>query len=581
MTSTAQASLFDRVMPVSGVRATVARVGDPDGLRPYQRQAVEAILRELSAGYSTMAVMATGTGKTQTFGAVAKHWAGRVLVLAHRKELIDQARGRLAEMTGEFVGVEKAARAAVGERIVIGSVQTLKGIDRLLRFPPGYFALIIIDEAHHAVATSYRLILNHFTGAKVLATKPGEAHVDGVVNDTRVLGVTATADRADALAMEQVFSSVAFRYDIDQGQADGYLVPVEILPVAVAGIELAAVKTTAGDFNQGQLEAIMGAEKVLHGVCNEKLFETCGDRRTIGFATSVANAKAMAEIMNRHRPGCARWVCGKTPEAEREAILGGHKRGEYQFLFNVGVLTEGYDDPAISCILMVRPTKSRALYAQMLGRGLRPAPGKVDCLVLDFTGNSGKHKLVSALDILGGRWSEDVIARAKANAAKKGSVAQRSEEALRKAAAELEAEEAAEVARRARIVATKVEWKIGAKVDPFSVLGISDDGEFDSRSPPIQVDQVRTLEKFKIDVPDGCTRAQAGRLIQAAIVRMKKGLATYKQIKKLSQFGIAAQRMYMSTASKLMDAIAKNGWRDLPAARVAEIIASRQTGEDG
>jgi len=585
MASTTQFSLFDRVLPSPAARVRpviVAPVGDPDGLRPYQREAVEAIHRELQKHDSTLIVMATGTGKTQTFGAVAKRWEGRVLVLAHRKELIDQARKRLSLMTNEFVGVEKAARAAVGERIVIGSVQTLKGIDRLLKFPPGYFSLIVIDEAHHSCAVSYRLMLNHFTGAKLITLEKGKPHVisNGVTNDTKVLGVTATPDRADELAMEQVFTSVAYRYDIDRGQAEGFLCPVEILPIVVEGIKLAAVKTTAGDFNQGQLDAVMGAEKVLHGVCNEKLFEHCGDRRVVGFATSVANAASMAEILNRYRPGCARAVNGKTPEKEREAILKGHQRGEYQFLFNVGVLTEGYDDPAISCILMIRPTKSRALYAQMMGRGLRPAPGKADLLVLDFSGNSGKHKLVSALDILGGRWSEDVIARAKADAKKPGNVAKRSEEALRAAAKAIEDEKNAEIARRAQIKAETVEWRIKKNGDALAAFGVKSSGEFDSRSPPITMDQIARLSRFKIDIPPNCTRAQASKIIGIAIMRMRRGWATYRQVEKLSRHGISAQQMPMATATKLITAIYANGGRDLPPDRVTAIINSREVGED-
>lgn len=550
----ANLSLFDRAPMLR--RHVVAPAGDVDGLRPYQREAVTRIGSELAGNRSTLLVMATGTGKTQTFGAVAKHWPGRVLVLAHRDELIDQARSRLSKMTGEFVGVEQAERSALGERIVIGSVQTMCREARLKAFPVDRFGLVVVDEAHHAVARTYRKIIDHFASAKLL-------------------GVTATPDRADESAMGQVFDTVAFTYDIQDGIRDAYLCPVVVQQVQVDAIDLSAVKTTAGDLNQGQLDAVMASEEALHGIARPTM-ELSGDRRTILFTTSVDNAHRLAEVLNRYRGGCARAVDGTTSFDTRRDLLRGHKAGEYQFLCNVGVLTEGYDDPAVACIAMARPTKSRALYAQCIGRGLRPFPGKADCLVLDFSGNSGRHKLVSGLDILAGKWPDEVVERAKADAKK--SPAMRSDEALARAAAAIEAEKQAEIAKRARIKA-KVDYKANI-VDPFGVLGMSSEREH-FPSGPLTPGQLDTLNKFRIDVPEGCSRVQASRLISNAIMRKAKGLATYRQVRALSKYGIPAQQMYMATAGRLMDAIAKNGWKPIAPAEVSRIVNAREVGEDG
>jgi superfamily II DNA or RNA helicase len=556
MSAAASLSLFDWAA-TPRVAAPIARADDTDGLRPYQLTAAANARAELGRHRSTLVVMPTGTGKTQTFGSVAKRWPGRVLVLAHREELIDQARGRLVEMTGEYVGTEQAAWRAQSERLVVGSVQTLRP-GRLARFARDHFSLVIVDEAHHAVARTYRAVLDHFDGAKVL-------------------GVTATPDRADESAMGQVFESVAFVYDIQDAIRDGYLVPITCQMVHVAGVDLSAVKTVAGDLNQGQLDAVMASEEALHGIARPTL-ELAGDRRTILFTTSVDNAHRLAEVLNRYRPGSARAIDGGTAPDLRKATLAGHKRGDFQFLCNVQVLTEGYDDPGVACIAMGRPTKSRALYTQCIGRGLRPAPGKTDCLVLDFAGNSGRHKLVSALDILAGKWPEDVVARAKEEAERGAQLS--AEEALEKAARELENERQRAAAKRARIKA-EVRWQTRT-IDPFAVLGVRDrDDDGAGGRQPITPGQVTQMEKFSIDVPQGCTRAQASRLISAAIARRRAGLSTYKQARKLSRYGVDASRMYMTTASKVLDAISSNGWHPISPAEVNRIVNSREVGEDG
>ncbi len=453
--------------------------------------------------------------------------------------------------------------------LVVGSVQSMCRKARLHRFAPDTFTLVVVDEAHHAIAPTYRRILDYVAPAKVL-------------------GVTATPDRGDALAMEVVFESVAYTYDIQDGIRDRILKPVDTKVVTVGAIDLAGVKTVAGDFNQGQLDAVMGSEEALHGIVKPTL-EMAGDRRTIVFTTSIDNAHRMAEIFNRYRSGCARAVDGTTELGTRRSTLSGHKGGDYQFLCNVGVLTEGYDDPGVSCIVMGRPTKSRALAAQMIGRGLRPEDGvrvrdDETCLVLDFKGTHRHALTVSAINVLAGRWPEDVIERAKDDAAKApaNKPPQSVEAALKAAAAAIKAEEDAARAKRERIKASKVEYH-ATSIDPFRVMGVSggDEDQDDGKGRPATPGQIDQLHKFGMDVPTGLTTAKASKLIGTAIMRMRNGLASYKQLKLLDKYGVNGRQMYFRTASRVIDAISQNNWRALSPDQLSRAVGAREVGEDG
>jgi superfamily II DNA or RNA helicase len=365
----------------------------------------------------TLAVLPTGTGKTVCFAHVAKTWLdsdrGRVLIMAHREELIQQAADKVLQVTGLHADIEmgesRADQCSLIDQapVVITSVQTMCRPNRHERFDPRQFGLLIVDEAHHATAPTYRRVIDHF------AQNP----------DLRILGVTATPDRADEEALGQAFESVAFTYEIETAIQDGWLVPIEQQFVQVQGLDLSGCRTTAGDLNEGDLARIMETEENLHGVVHPAL-ELAGDRPSLFFMASVAHAERGAEIANRHQAESAVCLHGKTPRDERREKLKAFSRGEFQHLFNCGLFLEGFDETSIAVVAMARPTKSRALYAQAVGRGTRPLPGLVDglddaaarrraiamshkpgLLVLDFVGNSGRHKLVSTADILGGNYS--------------------------------------------------------------------------------------------------------------------------------------------------------------------------------
>ena len=687
--------------------------GPPPGLRPYQEEAVNASLRELDSARSTLVVMPTGSGKSLVFTEIAKRRPNdRILFLAHRDELLTQARDHFTNRLQETVGLDKADAFGGDERIIIGSIQTVSMPTRLERFDPKRFDLVMCDECFpagtmiatptgnipiEAIRESDRVLawdekaetLVHGTVARTMRRRPrslvsisheygilvctpnhpvltpkgwkvagaldigcmvayagreegrvslwsrvdsveiqepssdgrfeglcrddlvynfevADLHTyvaNGVIvhnchhapapsyrrvvdyfGDAKVWGCTATPDRADEKAMGQLFDSVAFLYEIEDAINDGYLCDVRCSRIEIAGLDLSNVKTVAGDLNQGELDAVMAVEEVLLGVADATMREA-GTRKTVLFTTSVANADKLAEILNRHRKDCAKTVNGKTEMKERRGVLMDFQDGKFQFLTNVGIATEGWDCPTAACIAIARPTKSRALYSQMAGRGLRPHPSKPDgCLILDFCGNSGRHRLASALDVLGGRYTEEEEELAQEIVAKNPGMKARDAIDQAHARAEREKAMAEEAARRAAIKAHAIYVK--QDVNPFGVFHMNVDRERELAERfggKIASDkQMRLLEKLKIPLPQGCTSQLASKLISTAFVRRDKHLATFSQLKTLQKYGINEINIGFSRASEVIDAIASNGWNPLAFSRLDAILGrERQPGDDG
>lgn len=548
-------------------------------LRPYQDECVTNILTELREGRRTLAVMPTGTGKTVVFGSVAAEWTtGRVLVMAHRDELIRQAQDKVGAIVGETPEIEMGDdyatdRGVLTSHVVVTSVQTMCRERRHSRFKPNDFGLLIIDEAHHAVASTYGKVIDYFSQNPSL----------------KILGVTATPDRTDEMALGRIFESVAYQYEISDAIKDGWLVPVEQQFVFVEGLDFSNARTTAGDLNGGDLAAEMEKEKALHGVVGPTM-ELAGDQQTLLFAASVAHAERMCEIINRHRPDSAEFVCGTTPMEERREMIRRYSRGDFQFLCNCGVATEGFDEPRIGVVAIARPTKSRSLYAQMAGRGTRPLPGLVDglddaaqriaairasakssVLILDFVGNSGRHKLCCTADILGGNYDDAIVDRARDNAAKKSAKGERADmtQELFDAKEQIEAE-----ARRRRAAITAQARYQTTKVSPFDVFDIvpnREPGWHKGRRPTDKM--LAYLQKSGI--PDKelseLTFSSAGQLIGEINGRRDKGLCTYKQAKTLAKYGESTDVGFKEASAKI-DAIARNGWKPLPKVEVAESV---------
>lgn len=356
-------------------------------LRDYQLRAIAEVRRELAEVDRVLVQLPTGTGKTATFLAWLDECRsagelGRALVIAHRRELIQQPIDRMAEHFPDLsalAGVVMADRNDVGARVIVATVQTLQSDRRAAQIlAHGPITHIVIDECHHATASTYRALLDRFPGAKVL-------------------GMTATPKRADGDGLSRVFQRVAFRMPISMAIREGALVPFNALGVQLP-ISLAGLKETADGWEAEPLGNLLSAENVLEIVFDHWQQYAQG-RQTIAFTASVAQAHATAARFEAHGiPAAA--VSGETPTAERDDILRRYSRGELRMVANCQVLVEGFDAPQTSAVLMICPTKSDLAYVQKLGRGLRTAEGKADCLVLDFSPIE-ERDVIMAGDVLG------------------------------------------------------------------------------------------------------------------------------------------------------------------------------------
>ncbi len=540
-------------------------------MRPYQLEAVEAVEAAWNSHRSTLLVMATGLGKTVTFAHIIDRTpSGRTMVIAHREELIRQGASKIEAVTGRPCEIEMADERADFNRfnpgrVVVASKDTLHE-KRLARFDPSTFSRLIIDEAHHAVADTYRRIID-WAGRNPAC---------------KVLGVTATPDRLDEQALGKVFGSVAMVYDIVDGINDGYLVPISQRLVSVDSLDYAKLHTLAGDFNSKDLAELMEYEENLHKVA-DPIMRLARWKKTLVFAASVAHGERLAEILNRHRNGSARFISGKTPTDDRKTILHDFKAGKFQFLVNVGVFTEGFDEPTIELVAVARPTKSRALYAQMIGRGTRPLPGLVESLaepeerraaitasrkpcleVLDFEGNSGQHKLITVADVLGGDHDDEIIEAANQAARAAGkpldmliaiAAAQKDRYAQR------ERERAILLSKR-NAIRGKTEFSTKV-VDPFNVLDLEPwrARGWDHNEPATEK-QVAFLDKAGVPTVS-LTKNMARQLITEVIHRRNTGACTYKQAKILKKHGYDGNATF-GEAHNIIDALAANGWRRLP-----------------
>ena len=622
-------------------------------LRDYQQKAVDSVLAAWKDHRSCVVVLPTGCGKTVVFAEVIKQRLtadGSAMILAHREELIRQAADKVSSITGQDTQIEMGPMKVTpmfGKMppVVVSTVQT-QITGRIKNFNPSEFTTLVIDEAHHATSSSYRQCIDHYF------QNPG----------CRLLGVTATPDRADETALGNVFETVAFEYSVTDAIRDGWLVPVKQKLVKVGSLDFSGISTTAGDLNQGELAEVLEDEQNLHSVAVPTL-EICGNRRAIIFAASVKQAERLAEILNRgtpsyppaDRPLCdskgamrgarntktggaanlaseiesagssngsapdgatidvptdssfgspranghesgasaptqgdtkaevtqdrAAWLCGKTDKGDRAQILKDFREGKIQFVVNVGVLTEGFDDAGVEVVVMARPTKSRALYAQMAGRATRPAAevagklgtldaearrkliaesSKPSCLIIDFVGNSGRHKLVTTADILGGKdLDEDAEIAAEVKRRCTGSAEGLDMlEEIEKVKEEIKQRRFRDAQSRKFITATAKFTTFS--VDPFDVFDLA----ASVRHPKSGIDTYRLSfkqrallrERIKVN-PDSISPSEGKALIDEYFRRVTNKLATFAQTKLLRRHGIPVPMSFdeaSRTISRLM-----------------------------
>jgi superfamily II DNA or RNA helicase len=538
--------------------------------RPYQEEALTAVRNQLRDHHSTLLVMATGLGKTVVFAQYAAEMLehGRIMVLAHREELVHQAWSHLQTITGEQPDIEMADwHSSMGpgrpSSVVVGTIQTqvsgMKGLGRMTKFDPDDFSLLVIDEAHHAAAKTYRKVVDYYRQN----------------SRCKILGVTATPDRADEKALGVIFKSCAYEYGIHEGVEDGWLVSPEVYMKELQSLDYSWVKTVAGDLNLGEVSEEVERHENVYGMSHHVL-DAVGDKKTLIFAASLRQAGLITEILNGERPDSADFVHGKTSKDDRRRMFARYARKEFQFLVNVGVATEGFDDPGIECICQGRPTLSRALYAQCLGRGTRTLPGTIDGLntaserkdairdsgkpdltVLDFVGNSGRHRLVSAVDVLGGDCDEEVVDRARRKArTTRGDVLT----LLQTAETEIAAEIALNQRQKSRrMMEVRAKYST-AKVNPFDTLDLCPVREKSwhvGRTPTEK--QVAFLQKAGVDT-GGLTFTHASQIIDTVIKRRNDGRCTYKQARLLKKFGYDPTSSF-AEAREIIDALAANKWK--------------------
>lgn len=355
-------------------------------LRPYQQEALDAMLKAESSGIAKqLVVLPTGAGKTVLFAhlPIVRKDSLPMLVLAHRAELLNQAKAKIEFMNPDLsIAIEKAENKAGKVDVVVASVQTLGrgNSNRIEGFDQEYFKTIIIDEAHHAAASSYQKILTYF-------------------KSDYVLGVTATPQRSDSVRLVDTFDEIVYYKSIEDLINEGWLCPLIGYRVKT-DTDISDVEITNGDYRQEQLaEAIDNPNR---NTCIVNAFlDLAGTKKTVVFAANIAHARNLATSFAAQTRAQVRVVLGETPDEEREQILKDFKSGDVQVIINVGVLTEGFDEPSIEAIILARPTRSTLLYTQIVGRGTRLNEGKPNCMIIDIADATKGKKPVSLPTLLG------------------------------------------------------------------------------------------------------------------------------------------------------------------------------------
>lgn len=514
-------------------------------LRPYQAEAKQAIFDQWTSGvHKTLLVLPTGCGKTIVFAKVAEDCVtngDRVLILAHRGELLGQAADKIRRSTGLMSAVEKAESSCLDSwfRVTVGSVQTMMREKRLAEFPQDYFQTIIIDEAHHCLSDSYQRVLGHFP-------------------DAHVLGVTATPDRGDMRNLGQYFESLAYEYTLPKAIKAGYLSPIKAVTIPLK-LDLTSVGVQSGDFKAGDLGTAL--DPYLYQIADE-MAGYCQGRKTVVFLPLVKTSQKFRDIL-QERGFRAAEVNGESKD--RAEILAAFDLGDYDVLCNSMLLTEGWDCPSVDCIVVLRPTKIRSLYSQMVGRGTRLSPetGKDHLLLLDFLWHTERHELCHPASLI--CENGEVARQMTQNLEEAAGVPVDIEEAEKTASEDVVAqrEEAlakqlSEMRRRKRKLVDPLQFEMSIQAEDLSGYVPSFAWEM---APPSEK-QVQALERQGI-FPDAVENTgKASLLLDRLAKRRQEGLTTPKQIRFLEGRGFRQVGTWQfDTAKNLIDRIAANNWR--------------------
>lgn len=523
-------------------------------LRKYQQESINSIQEEWNNGRKrTLLVLPTGCGKTVVFTKLAEEMVKqgkRVLILAHRTELLEQASDKLFKITGLKTALEKADSTAIGSwcRVSVGSVQTLQRDKRLNQFPKDYWDVIIVDEAHHILSDGYMKVMKYFDVANVL-------------------GVTATPDRSDMRNLGSYFDSLAYEYSLVQAIKEGYLSKIKALTIPLS-LDLSNVSMSAGDFKASDVGTAL--DPYLEQIADE-MVKQCADRKTVVFLPLVKTSQKFRDILNAKGFRAAE-VNGESKD--RAEILEDFEKDRYNVLCNSMLLTEGWDCPSVDCVVVLRPTKVRALYSQMVGRGTRLHPGKEELLLLDFLWHTERHELCRPAHLI--CETPEVAQKMVENMEEQVGVMLDLEDMEVKAAEDV-------VAQREEALAKQLEEMRKRKrklVDPlqFEMSIHAEDlsnyvPNFGWEMAPASDKQIKALEKYGIFTDEIGNAGKANLLLDRLNKRQQEGLTTPKQIRLLERYGFKDVGMWpFEEAKNMINRIAANGWRLPTSARPAEYV---------
>lgn len=515
-------------------------------LRPYQAEAKAAVFEQWDKGaFKTLLVLPTGCGKTIVFAKVAEDCVRqgyRVLILAHRGELLEQAADKIKKSTNLGCATEKAEQTCLGSwfRITVGSVQSMQREKRLSQFSEDYFNVIIIDEAHHCISDGYQKVLQHFPSAKVL-------------------GVTATPDRGDMRNLGEFFESLAYEYTLPKAIREGYLSPIKAMTIPLQ-LDLSGVSIQSGDFKAGDIATAL--DPYLHQIADE-MMKYCRDRKTVVFLPLVKTSQKFKEILNEKGFKAAE-VNGESKD--RAEVLETFDKGEYNVLCNSMLLTEGWDCPSVDCVIVLRPTKVRSLYSQMVGRGTRLCEGKSHLLLLDFLWHTERHELCHPADLICEK--KEVARKMTENLEGTAGCPMDLEEAERKASEDVIAEREESLAKQLQEMRTRKKKLVDPLQFEMSIQAEDLSGyvpAFGWEMAPPSDKQKQELEKRGI-LPDEIDNAgKANLILDRLYKRQEEGLTTPKQIRCLEKYGFQHVGTWTFEAGKnMIDRIAACGWRGAP-----------------